>query len=102
QKRQRRPADLGVIGDDDHLVGTAHDLPLRLDQEEVAVEQPLGSDAADRQQGLVDVNVGEHVDGQRSQGDAGPRIDVAAEHDQVRLVAGGEQVGDRQTVGDDL
>ena len=41
QKRQRLPADLGVVGHDHHLVGTAHHLPFRLDQQQVAVEQPL-------------------------------------------------------------
>ena len=54
-----------------HLVGTAHHLPLGFDQQQVAVEQPLGRDAADAQDRLLDVDVLHHPHRQRPQGDAG-------------------------------
>ena len=91
-----------MVRDDHHLVGDAQHLPLGLDQQQVAVEQPLGRDAADAQDRLMDVDVVQHPHRQRAEGDARFRIDVAAEDHEVRLVAVGEQRRDGQAVGHDL
>jgi hypothetical protein len=102
QERQRLPPDLRVVGHDDDFIAAPHHLPLGLDQQRVAVEQPLGVQAGHAQDRLLHVDVLHHLNGQRTQRHAGRRVDVAAEHDQVRLAAVGEQVGDRQAVGHDL
>ena len=102
QSRQRQPAELGMVRDDHDLLAARHHLALGLDQERVRVVNALGDDAAGTQDGLAHPDRLHRRDRQRPQCDARPRVNVAADQDQVGLLARGEKLRDRQAVGDDL
>ncbi len=102
QPRQGQPAKLGVVGDDHDFLPARHHLPLGLDQERIRVVDPLGHDPARPQDGRSHPDRLHRGDRQRPERHARSRVDVAADQDQVGLLARSQKLRDRQAVGDDL
>ena len=88
EMRQGQAAELRAVGDDDHLLPALHHLTLGLDQQQVRVVDAVGHDPPRAEDRLADPDALHHGDRQRPERDAGPRIDVAADQDEVVLLAG--------------
>ncbi len=102
EEGEREPAELGVVGHDHHLLPARHHRPLGLDQEQVRVVDPFADDPPRPEDRLADPDPLHHCDRQRAKRHAGPGIDVAADQDEVGLLAGSRKLGDGQAVGHDL
>ena len=94
--REALTAELRAVGDHDHLGGRSHHRPLRLDQQQVVVEEALLANARHAEDRLPHPNHRQHSIGVGAAGDARSRADIAADQHQIAVAVGSEQVGHRQ------
>ena len=78
-----QPAELGMVGHQDHLLTASHHLTFGLDQKQIRVVNTFRHDPPRTEDGLTDPDVQHGRDRQRSQRDTGSRIDVTPDQDEI-------------------
>ncbi len=86
---------LRAVGDEHHMFGTSHHRPLGFDEQQVAVVEAAFIDSRNAQHRAANVEVRKHLIGVRTYADAGPRVDKAANENEIGRFTRREKIRDR-------